>query len=48
MYRYEAGETTYYLEEILDDEKILRNKQMIKVPSGDIPNIKEPKFHTKC
>lgn len=40
MYRYEAENTTYYLEEIVDTEKKLRNKQMIKVPTGEIPDIK--------
>ena len=34
---------TYYLESINSNRSILQNKQMIKVPTGTIPNIKELK-----
>ena len=43
MYRYDDGSTTYYLEEVNDAAGILRNKQMIKVPLGQVPDIKNLK-----
>lgn len=39
MYQYRHNGTTYFLEQIVDDGKILRNKQMIKVPTGTIPDV---------
>lgn len=40
MYQYRHNGTTYYLEQIVENENVLRNKQMIKVPTGTIPNVK--------
>ena len=47
MYRYDDQHSTYYLEAILDDAKILLDKQMIKVPLGEYPDIAELKAEIK-
>ena len=39
MYRYDAEHSTYYLEAVVDAEKKLVNKQMIKVPLGEVPDV---------
>lgn len=39
VYQYQYNGTTFYLEQIVDGEDILLNKQMIKVPTGTIPNL---------
>ena len=43
MYQYRHNGTTYYLEQIIDEGKKLRNKQMIKTPTGTVPDIAELK-----
>ena len=39
-YEYRHNGTTYYLEQIIDSNKTLQNKQMIKVRTGEIPDIR--------
>lgn len=39
VYQYQYNGTTFYLEQIVDGENILLNKQMIKVPTGTVPDL---------
>lgn len=42
-YKYRHNGVTYYLEQIIDEDKTLHNKQMIKVGAGEVPDIPELK-----